>query len=83
MSYYRKDEKLEELNLTIYYKNNEKDIMSSISKNLPSINEVFLHKLFNISTKFNLILGFVSECFKKIVQYNNLHYVRENIRNCQ
>ena len=77
-----RDEKLEELNITIYCKNNEKDKISSISDNisLPSTNEEFLYKPSNPSTKFNLVFDFVSEYIEKIVQYNNLYHIRENIQ---
>ena len=77
-----KDEKLVELNLTMYCENNEKDKMSSISKNLSTVNEVFSYKWSNPWTKFNFALGFTSECFEKIVQHNNLYQVRENTQKC-
>ena len=60
------DEKLEELNMPIHCKNNEKDETNSLSEDapFPSVNEDFLGASDAISsTKFNFKSGFASECF--------------------
>ena len=54
--------------------------MSSITEDLPSINEAFLYKPSNCLTKFNLTWGFELEYFNKLMQYNNLHYIRRNMQ---
>ena len=75
-----KDEKLEELKLTIYYEDNEKCKIVSILENISSVNEAFSYKPSNLLTNFNLVLGIVLECFEKIVQHNDLYYAKENMQ---
>ena len=76
----KNDEKLEDLSITICFKNSEKAQVSSMSDDLllTSVDENFSRKpASNLSAKLNFKSGFASKYFEKIVQHDDLNHARE------
>ena len=79
------DEKLEELNISIYCSDSNSDI-SSLTDNLPTINANMLHQpkiIDETPPVLNFKDSFAARCADKIIQHEDMHIARERIKKRQ